>query len=139
MNYIERNAERGFGQPVLVGRRLTVLDVVKGANGGIAIYEFLDDFEVSMEEFKAAVVYCGSLACKEISAASDRYCDGCLLRSISEGWTSLKDDFDQIEDLLVSRDGLTVIVGNMEAAEDEEFGVMGWVVAQDLARRLSFE
>ncbi|MBO9732531.1 MAG: DUF433 domain-containing protein [Chitinophaga sp.] len=58
MNFVERNAFKGFGQPVLLGRRLTVYSVVFYASVRESIKDFLEEFDVSMAELKSAISYC---------------------------------------------------------------------------------
>ena len=137
MNYIERNANRGFGMPVIVGRRLTVFNVITLADNTGDVHEQMREFELSMDELKSAIQYCMGLRCKDMSSPTDQYCDGCIRRSISQGWTSMKDDFEEKDSYCISKDGYTILLGSMEEAEDDEFGVMGWGIAERLAKRLA--
>lgn len=136
MNFVERNANRGFGQPVIIGRRLTVFNIVSHANYEENIVDFLKDFDLSMDELRSAVSYCRNKQCREIKNSTDHYCDGCILRSISEGWKSIKDDFTEIDGMSYSNDGKTIYFGTVDQLEDAEFGLMGWLLAEKVEKRL---
>jgi uncharacterized protein (DUF433 family) len=135
MKFVERNANRGFGQPVIIGRRLTVFSIVSHATYRENMADFLKEFDLSIEELKSAVFYCKNRVCKVIEGPLDHYCDGCILRSISEGWDFSKDDFIETEGVSVSKDGKTFFLGSIEELEDAEFGVMGWLLAEAIEKK----
>lgn len=135
MKQIERNAKTGFSQPVIIGRRLTVFNVVSNAFYRDSLLNYLNEFELSLEEVKAAIAYCKNRECKIMESPQDHYCDGCILRSISEGWTSIKEDFIESEGISMSKDGMTYFLGSVEELENEEFGVMGWLRAEEVEKR----
>lgn len=135
MKHIERNAKREFSQPVIIGRRLTVFNVVSNAFYRDSLSDYLSEFELSVEEVKAAVTYCINKECKIMETLQDHYCDGCILRSISEGWTSIQDDFIESEGISMSKDGITYFFGSLEELESAEFGVMGWLQAEEVEKR----
>jgi uncharacterized protein (DUF433 family) len=136
MDYIERNKDRGFGQPVIVGTRLTVLNVLSNANNSESIQSFLEEYQLTLEEIKGAAFYCKNKLCKDIKSDSDRYCQGCILKSISEGWNSIKTDFFETDSISVSKDGKTFSLGSIEETENDEFGVIGWLVAEEVERKM---
>ncbi|WPQ60157.1 hypothetical protein SIO70_17590 [Chitinophaga sancti] len=84
---------------------------------------------------KAAVFYCKDKECKVVKSPLDHYCDGCILRSISEGWKSIKDDFIESDGISISKDGKTLFLGSVNELEDSEFGVMGWMLAEAVGKR----
>ncbi|RFM29263.1 DUF433 domain-containing protein [Chitinophaga silvisoli] len=135
MNFVERNAKRGFGQPVITGRGLTVFSVVSFAYYKDDMNFFLNEFDLSKEEMKSAILYCKNRQCKLIDSPSDRYCVGCILRSISEGWKSIQDDFIESDGISISKNNGTVYLGTKEELEDDEFGVMGWVLAEAVEKK----
>ncbi|MFB6456874.1 DUF433 domain-containing protein [Chitinophaga sp. Hz27] len=135
MNFVERNANRGFGQPVIIGRRLTVLSVVASACGRDNVADFLEEFDLSMEELRSAVSYCKNTECKIVESSLDQNCEGCILRSISEGWKSVKDDFTESGGISISKDGMTFFLGSLDELEDSEFGVMGWQWAETVEKK----
>lgn len=137
MKFVARNANVGFGQPVIIGRRLTVFNVVSNANCWDNINDFLKDFDLSMEELRSVIFYCKNRECKVIENSFDHYCDGCVLRSISEGWMSIKDDFMESDGVSISKDGKTFFLGSTNELEDMEFGVMGWLLAEAVEKRLN--
>lgn len=89
-----------------------------------------------MEELRSAIFYCKNRECKVITSSLDHYCDGCILRSISEGWVSIKDDFTESDGVSISKDGKTFFLGSTSELEDTEFGVMGWLLAEAVEKRL---
>jgi uncharacterized protein (DUF433 family) len=138
MNYVERNKNRGFGQPVIKGRRLTIFSIMCYASDPeIVIADFLKEFDLSIDELKSAVAYCKGTECKEIYLPSDQYCDGCILRSVNDGWKSIKDDYDEIDGISYSKDGKSIFLGSVEELEDAEFGAVGWLMAENVDRRLT--
>lgn len=137
MNLIERNAKVGFGQPVIAGRRLTVFSVVTYASYSDRITDFLKDFELSIEELKSAVSYCKLRECNVILNPTDKFCDGCIMRSISEGWKSVQDDFVEIDGVSISKDGKTIALSTLGELEESEFGIMGWLVAEEVEKKIA--
>ncbi|ASZ10858.1 DUF433 domain-containing protein [Chitinophaga pendula] len=136
MDFVERNANRGFGQPVIKGRRLTVFSALSHANYAISLTSFLEDFELSLEELVSAVSYCKNRVCHDLNSPTDQYCDGCILRSISSGWKSIKDDFVEKNGVSISRDGKIFFLGSLDELEESEFGIMGWLLAERVEKRL---
>lgn len=135
MKHVERNANRGFGQPVIIGRRLTVFNVVSNVLIRDNVIDYLEEFDLSMQELKDAVFYCKNRECKVVESPLDHYCDGCILRSISEGWVSIKDDFIESDGISISKDGKTFFLGSVNELEDTEFGVMGWLLAEAVEKK----
>ncbi|SHN07907.1 DUF433 domain-containing protein [Chitinophaga sp. CF418] len=138
MKYIERNRLRGFGQPVIVGRRLTVFSVISYVSDPeIRINDFLRDFDMTSEELHAAVLYCKNRECRHMSNPSDQYCDGCILRSMGAGWKSLKDDYDEVDGISYSKDSKSMFLGTLDELEESEIGVIGWLLAENAEERLT--
>lgn len=136
MNFVERDEFRGFGQPVLTGRRLTVYSVVFYASIRNNIGGFLEEFDVSMEELKSAVSYCKGRECNIMYRSTDKYCDGCVLRSIGEGWKSAKNDFREEGGISYSKDGSIIFLGTLAELDDDEFGQPGWLIAEKVEELL---
>ncbi|PUZ27699.1 Uncharacterized conserved protein, DUF433 family [Chitinophaga costaii] len=136
MKFIERNNNRGFGQPVIVNRRLTVLDAIFNAKISVSINTFLSDFDLKIEELKSAVEYCEARRCKEMTNKTDKYCNGCILRSVADGWKSIKDDFWEKDGIFISKDDQTIILSSLEEADEDEFGIMGWVIAEEVHAKI---
>ncbi|RFS21173.1 hypothetical protein DVR12_17725 [Chitinophaga silvatica] len=136
MNLIERNEVRGFGQPVLLGRRLTVFNTLFYANARNSIGEFLEEFAVSIDELKSAVSYCKNRECKTLHHPTDKYCDGCILRSFAEGYQSTKNDFTEEGGISYSKDGTIIFLGTLTELDDDEFGQLGWILAEKVEKRL---
>lgn len=135
MNYVERNNERGGGQPVIIGRRLTVFNVISHAFYRENVIDYIKEFSLSIEELRDAVLYCKNRQCKVIESSLEHYCDGCILRSISEGWVSIKDEFVESEGISISKDGNTIFLGSVDELEDTEFGIMGWLQAEAVYKK----
>src|SRR5690349_8801087 len=126
MNYIERNPEKCFSMPSLVGRRLTVFDIVTLTDGG-GLEFLIKDYNVSREQAKAAIEYCHQLSCK-INGDEFQYCDGCILRTVADGDNFNKDDYCEItnQDNTIStfsKDGKIIFAGSIEEFEREERGI----------------
>ena len=136
MNYIERNKDVGFGQPIIIGTRLTVFNVVFNAYHSKEMISFLKDFDLNMEELKSAIDYCKNRECKKMDADFEHYCHGCILRSISEGWQSSANDFYDSNSIAISRDKESFALTSIDDMDDDDFGVMGWLIAEELERML---
>jgi len=118
--------------PSLKGRRLTVYNIVSKLYIENTIEEAIDDFQISLSEAKAALVYCKNLNCQ---TDTDRiqYCDGCILRTIEEGWSFDKGGYVQTENqITISKNDPMFFLGNINQLEDEKFGKPGWVIANEL-------
>jgi hypothetical protein len=81
-------------------------------------------FNELKEGMKSAILYCENKQCKLIDRPSDHYFVGCILRSISEGWKSIQDDFIESDGISISKNNGTVYLGTKAELEDNEFGVM---------------
>jgi hypothetical protein len=102
-----------------------------------SIEKFLRDFDVSMEELKSAVAYCMNLECRNIQLPSDQYCDGCILRSIHEGWTLVKGDYQESTGIVYSDAGERGYLRSTDELDEWECGRSGWMMARELDRRLA--
>ena len=96
-----------FGQPALIGRRLTVYDIVTKIYYEENLTTALDEYEISIGDAKDALKYCMELKCRSDSNLV-HYCDGCLLRTFHEGFSFNKGDFIEIEEngtkIVISKD-----------------------------------
>jgi uncharacterized protein (DUF433 family) len=140
MNLIECNKNKSFGQPSLIGRRLTVYDIVTKIYYESYIEIALDDYDITLEEAKAATNYCKTLLCQE-DQNRIHFCDGCILRTLEEGWNFNKDDYKEIkcnksnETITISKDGNEIFLGNIQELEDSEFGKVGWLLAAEIIEK----
>ena len=56
--YIEIQTEKRFGQPCIIGTRITVFDILAQLASGMTTQEILDDFpELKEEHIKAALEF----------------------------------------------------------------------------------
>ncbi len=135
---IECNPKIVFGQPALKGRRLTVYDIVTKLYYENDIKITVEDYEISMKEIEEALDFCMNLKCKE-EKKRVHYCDGCVLRSISEGWSFEKNDFYEIsingQIMTLSKDGKTSFLGSISEFENSEFGKITWAIAEHLYKK----
>ncbi|NML37490.1 DUF433 domain-containing protein [Chitinophaga sp. G-6-1-13] len=136
MNIITRKANIGFGQPTVNGRRLTVFNVVSYAAHTDDITSYLNEFELSRDELSAAVDYCMDRRCGAIEYEWEQYCDGCILRTIADGDDFNRDDYEEIDGITFSKDRQVIFLGSLDEQEKAEAGVMGWVLAEEVNRRL---
>jgi uncharacterized protein (DUF433 family) len=129
---IVKDENISFGQPTIKGRRLTVHDIVTGiSTDGLKGYS--DDQQLSIEECKEAIVYCMNLKCQE---QAGKFCDGCILSTINNGWSFDKDDFElrKIDNdyFLVDRATGSIYLGDKQEYENHLFGDIGWGIAQEI-------
>ncbi|WP_177222664.1 DUF433 domain-containing protein [Chitinophaga sp. YR627] len=138
MNYIERNKDRGFGQPVLKGGRLFVYNIISHTSWRERTIEsFLEEFDVSIDQLKSAVSYCMNTACKNIQLPSDKYCDGCILSSIHEGWTLVKSNLQGTGGIFGARADGAAYLKSVDELEALECGRSGWMLAREVDKRLA--
>lgn len=132
------NPHISFGQPILAGRRLTVYDIVSKTFLEKDIGIVVSDYSISRTDIKDAAQYCMMRACESDSNLV-HFCDGCILRAIHEGWTFSKADYSTVErdgvEFTIANDGSMVFLGNVHDLENEEFGRLTWVIAEDLLER----
>lgn len=135
---IERNPEKCWSRPSLIGRRLQVHDVVSGCYyDGEESYR--TDFEVSQQQVLDALNYCSSLKCQENFGPNDQYCVNCQLDAIHRGdIIDAKNHSSKTnrENDILSADGKYVFVGNRDDYDEDSFGYEGWIMAQELLLRM---
>ncbi|RYZ90838.1 MAG: DUF433 domain-containing protein [Proteobacteria bacterium] len=129
-----------FGQPALVGRRLTVYDIVTKIFYEDNIDTAIDDYEIRLGDALDALAYCKELKCR-IDENRRHYCDGCILRTISEGAVSIDGNFLNIskesDELIMSDDGKIIFQGSLNELKDSEFGKVTYLMADYLFSRYS--
>lgn len=132
------NANILFGQPALVGRRLTVYDIVTKIYYEDNIKIAIEDYSIDLREAKEAASYCMNLKCKEDKELI-HFCDGCLLRTIDEGWNFNKNDYIEIQSIdqkiVVAKDEKTLFSGSIQEFEDSEFGKVTWLLAEEINKK----
>jgi uncharacterized protein (DUF433 family) len=125
--------------PALVGRRLTVYDIVTKIYYEDGVKIALDDYEISIADAKDALNYCMSLFCKE-DKNRVHFCDGCVLRTFEEGNDFKKDNYTEIEmgdqKIVVSTDEKVYFIGSLQEFEDSEFGKVTWLMAEEVNRKI---
>src|ERR1700755_641192 len=125
---IEIDPEVCNGAPKLKNRRLTVYDIVSGIyNEGLESYS--EDREISIEEARQAVWYSKNLQCQIDRPVN--FCDGCILRTIKEGWKFKRDELQEVtlEDdtkITLSENEGSIYLGDINEYEEENFGKMVW-------------
>lgn len=123
--------------PSLVGRRLTVWDIVTKIYYEPTLKEAIDDYEITFLEAKTATDYCIELRCKEEENRIN-FCDGCILRTIEEGWDFKREEFTQVnEKLTISKDGNFIFLGTIDELGDQTFGKLGWVFASEILHKFN--
>jgi uncharacterized protein (DUF433 family) len=124
-----------FGQPALKGRRLTVYDIVTKLYYENSIKLVTEDYSISLRDIKDAVEYCSTLECK-IDPGRIHYCDGCVLRTIEEGWSFNRSEFKEYEKdnnkFVISDNGDVIFAGTLQELEDSEFGKVTWLIAEEV-------
>ena len=134
---IECNLKINFGQPTLKGRRLTVYDIVTKIYYDKVMEETLSDYEISLRDAKDAIKYCMNLQCKKDRNLIN-YCDGCLLRTIQDGWDFKIEDYEELKDLnnckiVISKEAKDIFIGSLQELEDSEFGKVTWLIAEEIS------
>jgi len=133
---IECKKDKMFGQPTLKGRRLTVYDIVTKVYFEDSIEMVLADYEIGITELNTAVNYCRSLSCKEDETLL-KFCDGCILRTLQDGWNFTKSNYIQIinkenKTIVISKDNQEIFLGTLEELENSDFGKVTWLIADNI-------
>jgi hypothetical protein len=130
---VERNQAISWNQPKIIGRRLTVFDVVYGIYKE-GLNDYMEAFELDRDIVKDAANYCASLECQKDK--NGNFCNGCVLNSLKNGWKVDKDEFKEIsidnEKVLIHSKGNSFYLGSMSEYEEDSFGRMGWKIAEDI-------
>jgi len=122
------------GSPKLVGRRLTMNNVVVGLGSYSAnVIEYLDEFEISKEEALQSLKYCKTLQCNIDNP--DNYCDGCILRSINENNSYNVNNNDASQEFIKINESY-YFLGSGQELIDDQFGIPTWLLAEELYESL---
>jgi len=74
-----------WGQPRLEGRRLAVGDIVSQVDINDSIFQASEDYEISLQQIRQALLYCKTLQCVKDSPV--KFCHNCTLRVQQDGET----------------------------------------------------
>ena len=128
------------GAPTIRNRRLTVFNIVSKIFYEINLETALQDFEISIEIAKEAVSYCRNLDCQK-DRNLIKFCSGCILRTLQEGWHFDKSNYDEIhydslqDSISIDINGQQIFIGSIQQLENSEFGKVGWLLASDLIEK----
>lgn len=135
---IECKEEINFGMPALRGRRLTVFDIVTMVYYSPTVQDALEDYEITWQDAMDATEYCMNLKCQQ-DRSRGNYCDGCLLRTLDEGWHFDRTNFIEYkgnENIVISKEKDIMFAGSLQELEDNEFGRVTWLNAIDVYKKL---
>jgi uncharacterized protein (DUF433 family) len=119
------------GSPRLEGRRLAIGDVVSLVNNYGTFDQVKQDFELTNDEIKQALLYCSLLKCKEDKPMV--YCHNCSLRAEQEepiDFSNLEED--SLEGTPIVKHGSQIYFGTLQEYLEEHRGKDWWKVATDL-------
>jgi len=134
--------------PSLIGRRLTVFNVVTQIRGD-GLTQAMETYEISIEQAKAALNYCSKLKC-QIASEKFNFCDGCKLSIQRDHKNDLQ--FDESKYLEILRpNGTTYVIskdddlfkpnhishfeGSLQELKEEIEGTETWILATDLLKK----
>jgi uncharacterized protein (DUF433 family) len=131
-NKIESIQDKLGGAPTVVGRRISVYNIVSMLYLGEPLEAYIKEYDLSFEIVDDAINYCKHLQCKN----AINYCDGCILRCLKDSKANFHIDnrFEEIiiegDKFAISLDGGEVFLGSKAELENEELGRPGWRMAQ---------
>lgn len=134
MNHVTINKDIANGAPIIKGRRLTVFNVASKIYYEDSLKTALEDYELSIEEARDALEYCSKLDCQRDKKLV-KFCSGCILRTLQDGWNFSKDDYNNLitgsgnKKISISKNGSSFFLGSIKELEDNEFGLAGWLLA----------
>jgi uncharacterized protein (DUF433 family) len=119
------------GSPRIDGRRLAVGDVISLVSIYGTLQEVRQDYELSGDEIKQALLYCSTLQCKEDKP--DKFCHNCRLRSQSEVNIDLSDSEEiYINGEAVVKSSDSIYFGTLQEYMEHHQGKEWWKIACDL-------
>lgn len=136
MNYIVIDSAISSGAPIIKGRRITVFNIVSKIYYEQSLDVALDDYDISISIAKQAVEYCSNLICQQDTSLI-KFCSGCILRTLQDGWDFKKRNYNEInydagtKSITISKDGNEIFLGSIQELEDNHFGKVGWLLAAD--------
>ena len=127
-----------FNQPILKGRRLTVYNIISALYYTDNIDEYTNDFQITKKDIRDAINYCKNTICSKFEKKGAQYCDGCILRTISEG--DILDTKKFVErgandKVTISKDEKIIFLGSINELENTEFGSVGWIMAEEVEKK----
>jgi uncharacterized protein (DUF433 family) len=134
MIHVIINKDIANGAPTIRGRRLTVFNVSSKIYYEENLKTALEDYELSIEEVRDALKYCSNLDCQKDKNLI-KFCSGCILRTLQDGWNFSKTDYDtlitgpQNQKISISKDGSEIFLGTIKELENNDFGLAGWLLA----------
>ena len=123
------------GSPTIIGRRLTVFDVISGIFYSESISSWLNEFELDRESAEQAIRYCSKLEC--INKPTFDFCEGCQLYSLVEN-----KNFDEFRNTIIESKGHLIIdnneiyIGCVEDYKNSKYGQKGWIQARIINKEL---
>jgi hypothetical protein len=125
--------------PALVGRRLTVFDIITMLYYEVSIETAIEQYSITLTDAIDAVEYCSGLKCKT-DPELGQFCDGCLLRTLKEGWNFNRDDFIEVQvqnaKITISKGETVFFLGSLQEFEDSEFGLTTWLIAEEVSAKI---
>lgn len=126
------------GAPTVRGRRLSVFNVVAKIYYERCLKEALEDYEISLDIAKDAISYCKNMDCQTDSYLK-KFCDGCILRTLQDGWDFNKEEFKEIQisenSITINKNNKNVFLGSLQELEDQNFGLVGWLMAEKIEEK----
>lgn len=139
MKYIERNPQKCFSMPSLVGRRLTVHDIVTQIYLEKSLDAVMNMYQINIEETKAALEYCKNLECA-IDSSEFQFCDGCILRTVVDMDEFDMNDYFEVSNndqtiITISKDKSSFFLGSLSELEEDERGQETWKIAESILKK----
>jgi uncharacterized protein (DUF433 family) len=138
MDNIIINKEVASGAPTVMNRRLTVFNVISKIYYEDTLVSALEDYEISVDIAKDAVRYCSGLKCQR-DPNLIKFCSGCILRTLQDGWNFRSEDYDSIlvdkSKIAINKNGQEIFLGSLKELEDNEFGLVGWLLASSVKEK----
>ena len=120
-----------WGSPRIDGRRLSVGDVVNFIKYYGSLQEVMDDYDLSSEEIRQALLYCSSLQCKQDNPSV--FCHNCSLRREQNGPLDTSDLEEMtFNDTKFVKGDNSVFLGSMDDLLEAWKGQDWWKIATDL-------
>lgn len=122
-----------MGAPRIEDTRISIYDIVSSLWYDKDIDQYIDDFKISKQEIKKAIIYCKKLDCQKNNVK--KFCNGCILNTINSN--DRKSIYNQVNNNLFIDDEQNFFVSeNINDIEEEEFGFAGWYRAEHIYKDL---
>lgn len=135
---INRSEHVCFGRPRINDSRLEVYTVISDLYYlDQPIDAYTAERGIDQDGIPELLDYCQNLKCQAIDKPYEKYCSGCLLSTLHEGFDYKAINLHKLDEDIYTDYQKNVYLGNKEEIEEELYGKAGWIMASEVADRFA--